>query len=819
MTVQLNNLTLNDAYNKQAAVYNVSFSAYFQDGLMKLATLLQANGFPNSTITILSVAGQDIDFKYCNAERRKDIMILCIACIMIAFLGFTSEFITEISGNMVLEDRKRSHKWRKFRLNWWLQHRESVNWGQKLLQDEARSRATYDDIDSNEEEIVAGRDMPTEDEKELWEELLRLYRENKGNSKKDTKPHPMRSIGMYVWFWGILFGTLNFCMWIFPHRPRFPQIGIYVEDGWNTFIFQQAAIINSTFSSMWTFIMGADTILEITLFAVAATAVQWPHPRRPRLEGVPDLQSCPGRAAEARALLERRRRREISKQGSARDRRGSDDSWIDPFDPEWSARSGQSFRDASSSEDETVTVAKTGCCATPKPAKQYVGRPVKWERTCLLIACHQSCSSPAERATFKNTLRSALRILPAKCIFVCDNGPWNAPVDDIENAAAEVHPQINYVFVPEGSKTMAFYWVSTYWIPHLIEQRKDMPEEYQLPDFDYILMIDDDVPIPRDLQIPPEFYKDDLIKACAFPITAAAEPHTSASGKLQEGDRNMLVKFQDMEYKMAGHVKILQVAICGSCVACHGAISLWKRTILQKILEKHDTMFHGEDLYMGITLLRSLKQQYITMAPQAIVPTYAPDWFGLLFKQRVRSWDLAAHRKTFTFIRELVRPSSFCHGPSLFFKLYFFQDILTIFLDWVRPFVLLWTILREPLTMILVFLFYTTISIIQCMVFNTEVLKFRPDYRVDLCTVILFPIYKWVGLWFRLCAAYCNALIYSQSAKKKTILRREVHYKDIPPVPLWTDRPDWHEVWLTAEEKDERFRAARREGLSKSFAD
>ncbi|KAF4672941.1 hypothetical protein FOL47_011211 [Perkinsus chesapeaki] len=32
-----------------------------------------------------------------------------------------------------------------------------------------------------------------------------------------------------------------------------------------------------------------------------------------------------------------------------------------------------------------------------------------------------------------------------------------------------VHPDINYVYIPEGNKTFAFYWVNKYWIPYLAQ--------------------------------------------------------------------------------------------------------------------------------------------------------------------------------------------------------------------------------------------------------------------------------------------------------------------------------------------------------------
>ncbi len=64
--------------------------------------------------------------------------------------------------------------------------------------------------------------------------------------------------------------------------------------------------------------------------------------------------------------------------------------------------------------------------------------------------------------------RSALMVFPPSHIFVCDNGNALAPVDDTQMATREVHPDINYLYVPEGNKTFAFYWTNRYWIPFLV---------------------------------------------------------------------------------------------------------------------------------------------------------------------------------------------------------------------------------------------------------------------------------------------------------------------------------------------------------------
>ena len=131
------------------------------------------------------------------------------------------------------------------------------------------------------------------------------------------------------------------------------------------------------------------------------------------------------------------------------------------------------------------------------------------------------------------------------------------------------------------------------------------------------------------------------IKAVSYVIMAASE----------DGSENQLVNLQDAEYKLAGFVKQFQWQY-GSTACCHGAIGLWRRDVLgRKILWEHDTMFHGEDLYMGLLLHRLRKNYTIMVSAGAVVPTFAPPNMLILFRQRVSSWDVCTHRKWFTFVK------------------------------------------------------------------------------------------------------------------------------------------------------------------------
>ncbi|EER02148.1 hypothetical protein Pmar_PMAR028527 [Perkinsus marinus ATCC 50983] len=303
---------------------------------------------------------------------------------------------------------------------------------------------------------------------------------------------------------------------------------------------------------------------------------------------------------------------------------------------------------------------------------------------CLMIACHESTMTRERYELFSGTLRAALMVFPPSHIFVCDNGNSPEPVDDTQMATIEAHPDINYIYVPEGNKTFAFYWCNKFWVPFLARHSK-------VPNFKYAVIIDDDVPLPADLHIPHEHLRNHPdIKAVHFPITATAP----------DGRRNMLVRCQDVEYKLAAVHKLFQSTL-SRCLSCHGAIALWERRALEMIFYEHDTVFHGEDMYMGLCLLHRRDDSKIISCAQSVVPTYAPASFPMLFRQRVKSWELTSHRKTFTYIKEVLSPASFCHAASLILKPYFLQEVLTILLDWLRTFLLTGLLLRDWIGLLL----------------------------------------------------------------------------------------------------------------------
>ena len=365
--------------------------------------------------------------------------------------------------------------------------------------------------------------------------------------------------------------------------------------------------------------------------------------------------------------------------------------------------------------------------------------------TCLLIACHNSAINDEMKTDFLRTLHAALANFPPECIFICDNGRDLNPSDNTKGLIDEVcddkfgkgmNRRMNYVFVPEGNKTHALYWVTEWWIPFLVQKDR-------VPDFKYLVMIDDDVPLPKSFDFHnAEMEADPSIACYGYGITAVT-PTDPTTGK---SEFCMLVAMQDLEYKISGFFKYFQYKIGGCAFYAHGAISMWRRETLGKeILYKHDTEFNGEDMYMGLLTHRlsekSKEKVRIAFSMGSLVETYAPDNFNLLFKQRTKSWDLGTHRKFKTVIKELCFRWKNQH---LMLKIFHVGEVVTLFLDWLRIYMLALLLPTNPLVVLGILIFFMSLAFILLFLFRTIVLRNRKELRaaVPLKVFLVFPFFK-----------------------------------------------------------------------------
>lgn len=560
-----------------------------------------------------------------------------------------------------------------------------------------------------------------------WIRRLQQYQKLRTDRKSYFKStERIRSFCLYIFYFVIMVITQYLVIYLSPQH-------VSLSDSpplWQV-LTGQISIWN--IHSVLDLIVFADIILDFGMFLVASVCVQWP--RAPVFSR--HLNS------QINMILEKAKE-------------NNDDDTCEEYD---------SLQLSEESLDESESLSFV------------LGQSPVYD-CCLLIACHESTLTTEKATTFANTLQCALHIFPPSHVFICDNGNAISPVDDTQLVARSVHPDINYLYVPEGNKTFAFYWCNRYWIPFLEKAGK-------VPNFTYAMIIDDDVPLPPDLHIPHEQLRQNPdIKAVHFPLTAIS-PATS--------DRNLLIKFQDLEYKLAAVHKQFQAQV-SRCLSCHGAVALWERKTMEEVFFAHDTVFHGEDMMMGLCLLKRRDKSRIISAAQTLVPTYAPSSFRMLFRQRVKSWELTSHRKTLTYIAELINPLSFCHIPSLALKPYFLQETITILLDWLRIYLLCGLVLRDWAAFLVMTSFFIALMYVQVVVFTYMVLRSRKELRSSGLTVLTFPFYRLCGLLFRVCALCQNLLVYSHDRRAINIGKREDEIRDIPPVPTH-DLVNWFEVW------------------------
>jgi cellulose synthase/poly-beta-1,6-N-acetylglucosamine synthase-like glycosyltransferase len=207
-------------------------------------------------------------------------------------------------------------------------------------------------------------------------------------------------------------------------------------------------------------------------------------------------------------------------------------------------------------------------------------------QTALVIPCYKSAG------LIEKTVQAALKVFPARNIFVIANG--NSP-DPLDNTADIVMPYgVNHVWSPVGSKIVAQFVGC-----------------YAAEEFKYVLLIDDDCALPPNFPIVSDRIKKN-IKCLGYTIKSVGPDSTRGT---------LCQQAQDLEYKLSG----LQRAVAskmGSCTFAHGAINLWDREFLIKTFHEHPGFSVSEDWFFG-HVARKLGSR-IAMSTSVFVETETP---------------------------------------------------------------------------------------------------------------------------------------------------------------------------------------------------
>jgi hypothetical protein len=436
-------------------------------------------------------------------------------------------------------------------------------------------------------------------------------------------------------------------------------------------------------------------------------------------------------------------------------------------------------------------------------AKFYAQRANDVKDVAVLIA-HYGATGPIEA-----TLKAALEIFPPDRIYLCHNAPSDAPMDpggtpgDSLNTVRSVSnwyreqtnitdaPDINYTWTAAGNKTLALFQTAR----HVCTQK-------------YVIIMDNDCELPKDLLIPTHWF-DEYNKVIAFTIRAQNTRRADSS-------TNFLTTFQDMEYKKAGLNKLLQ-AMMGSALFAHGAIAMWSRETLVRVLQKHNTMFHGEDLQMGLILHKSNYGEAIRCVGNVSVPTRTPAhficfpwdtpkakgskrpfWYRLLlapykcnawgcgheekslFVQRVRSWEAAAHRMIFDMASVLFlcwKRSTLGLKPFLVYELY------CVLQDWIRFPLGLFLIINgsdEQRSQFFLILFLLLVGLtLLFLLMELWTFRKRSDLQSGLLFAILYPYYNAALLVVRFVGLIYNMLVYLPLQRNSAKIKNRPR---LPPV-------------------------------------
>ncbi|GGI77330.1 glycosyltransferase [Legionella impletisoli] len=410
----------------------------------------------------------------------------------------------------------------------------------------------------------------------------------------------------------------------------------------------------------------------------------------------------------------------------------------------------------------------------------------------ILIPCHKS------EKIIRETFISCLRHVPPSQIFIVDNGLEPEPTDETRAVIRNLSRGVRYVYYGNtGNKTLALLATATY-----ILHRHPY-------DLRFALLIDDDVLVPARFRAKYTYFEDEAVHSIVYPIRAISE---------LTSEKPLLIRLQDLEYQLSD-LEMGFLDRTNSVQRPHGAASLWKIATLVDVLLKHNGVFKGDDVQMGLILQQMrfsgrsgiLRQDMIccfeTKAPGTILgPT--PN----LYTQRVRSWNEAAF---------------------LYFWTLHLKPLLT---HWKRPpwsllsiknhqlygnYIQLGHIIRIPVLVFLhknpqFWLVNLSSSVIQgFLIAGFNYLKLPLERRLDWKTTVIYPFYSLLNMGFGT-LGFLRALLISgpvaphPKSIQKRIEKNQLILPNNAPSPV---TPEHQEVSFHATQSLEMYSFFARNGL------
>lgn len=350
---------------------------------------------------------------------------------------------------------------------------------------------------------------------------------------------------------------------------------------------------------------------------------------------------------------------------------------------------------------------------------------------------------------------NSLNIFSPSNIIICYNySNVDSYNDDIVKFVK--NKGVNIVCIPFPNKSYAITYTSLYFVKT-----------------EYLMIIDDDVFLPTIMNIP-IFSEETNTDIWGYMICAEKPlPNASIFSKY-------LTYCQDIEYRFAGFVKQFQSYFNkSSTLSHHGAISLYKKNIFDKIMSIHDCVFDGEDYLMGI--LAYMNNYKMSIVSEQYISTKVPDNISALSIQRIVSWDYVILKYVYENLYVLFK----FENKNYVTKLIAFFHIWTIYGDFIRIPNLIFLSLNSTSIYILIYIlisfFIKSICILIILYIKNTFNSNCVPINYGIFMIIGYPLYSIYSTILRLIAQIRYLLYFDKR------IHNNVLFKHRPLLPCITN--------------------------------
>jgi len=378
------------------------------------------------------------------------------------------------------------------------------------------------------------------------------------------------------------------------------------------------------------------------------------------------------------------------------------------------------------------------CVPLPEKPTKWVNDPSFLGRIGAIIPCHQS------EAEIANTCRSIMRYLPPQNIVVADNANSVHPPDETRAVVKAVDPDITYLFIQRGLKTLALY-----------NGMLQLPQHVE-----YILHVDDDTVLPEDMVFDEKWFEDASVAEVTYPFFPREE--------------NLLTSCIGLIFRLNFHMSYFANVTSGTSLWAPGIVGLVRRSAFMKVFPDHVFLPFGEDAFLGTLLLannwkikRDMRSNVVTFAPPVFFTPCASSsreqGYGAtsLFKQRAQRWMVTQLRRmTWTFLLLFTfRAGSL--WSNIWFRIMTVQaPIATLISLLATPWAIVTALSHQGLLVWFPFVLrawtvYYVGSVLQLLVINYCFWRHRPDYQIRWTTILFTPV---VNTFISLCRPVGHAL-------------------------------------------------------------